>query len=343
VYNERYKKNKLRKEEWRKIGEELSKRNGRLSLGYVTGWVDDGDDSRGELFLDGEPVNRKPGKIYPSPLVKYRVISNTENKTFDYKEEFEAIQELRKKKLVEVEMHGFTHISPDRKAWLHAPDRYTNNAWYREFGPNAIQYLKENPPDVHPFDSALQTFQLFFDRKPTTLICPGDVFTDATLEDALNKGLMLVGSYYLAIRDHNRFCWSQHICAPYLDKPEKKWFDSGLPVVGYFHDFDIVEKGIGWFADCLEGWKDAGATKLIDFYELNAALNVYLEINSDKEETTLIIRTHPDFPLPRPLEIFLFFPDKNIPDHIKADINETSSLLDVIALEENMGMILLRT
>jgi hypothetical protein len=342
VYNKRYKKNKLRKEEWREIGDELLKRNGRMSIGYVSGWVDDGDDSRGKLFINGEAVERVPGKVYPSSFVKYQAAGSHEKNIFDYKEEFDSIQELRENGLAEVEMHGFTHVFPDRNAWLKAPDKYDNNAWYREFGSDAIQYLKENPQDIHPLDSALQQFQLLFNIKPVTLISPGEVFTNAILIDALNKGLMLVSSYYLATRHNNRFCWSQHVCSPYLDKPEEKWLDAGLPVVGYFHDFDIAEKGVGWFSDCLIRWEDAGVKRLIDFYELNAILNLQSEIKIEDEVISLILRTDPDFPIPKSFQIYVFFPDKNFPAHIKVKINESSTYLNVTKVEEHIGMILIK-
>jgi hypothetical protein len=30
----------------------------------------------------------------------------------------------------------------------------------------------------------------------------------------------LVSSYYLALCDGERFCWTQYVCAPYLDKSD---------------------------------------------------------------------------------------------------------------------------
>lgn len=41
----------------------------RMTLGYVPGWVDDGDDKRGNLAINGEKPARTKGNIYPSPIL----------------------------------------------------------------------------------------------------------------------------------------------------------------------------------------------------------------------------------------------------------------------------------
>jgi hypothetical protein len=61
VYDASFHTTKLGKEEWDMIGEELHKRNARMSLAYVPAWVDDGDGSRGELEVAGQMVSRSPG------------------------------------------------------------------------------------------------------------------------------------------------------------------------------------------------------------------------------------------------------------------------------------------
>jgi hypothetical protein len=125
---------------------------------------------------------------------------------------------------------------------------------------------------------------------PTTLICPGDQWTNATLERALDLGLQLVDSYYLAIRHDQRFCWAQHVCAPYLDQPDSSWFASGLPIVGYFHDFEPAVEGIRWITTWLDRWQAKGARRLIDFRELAAALALRLELTAEAGELVLTIR-----------------------------------------------------
>src|SRR5713101_56685 len=46
---------KLTESEWGALGADLRRRNGRLSVCYVSGWVDDGDAARGTLEVGGRP------------------------------------------------------------------------------------------------------------------------------------------------------------------------------------------------------------------------------------------------------------------------------------------------
>lgn len=270
AYHSAYQNSKLTEKDWSAIGETLQNQNARMTLGYVPGWVDDGDDSRGELFVNGEKVDRIAGRIYPSPFVKYESFKIGNRKKVDYAVEFNGIQQLRKKGLVETELHGYTHIHPDKEAWLHAADRYENKTWYREFGKNTLDYIKKRPIEEHPFTTGLKTFREIFQNEPCTLICPGDEFTNDVLFKAREAGFKFVSSYYLAININNQLCWDQHVCAPYLDKYDSSWFDAGLPVVGYFHDFDIGIHGNNWFENCIEGWITSGGKYFIDFRELSA-------------------------------------------------------------------------
>ena len=155
-------------------------------------------------------------------------------------------------------------MHPDTEAWAKAPDRYATapaTSWYRELGQAAQATIAARPPEHHPLALGIAAFQQFFAVHPTTLICPGDQWTLDVPERALDLGLQMVGSYYLAIRDGDRFCWTQHVCAPYLDKPDAAWFDAGLPVVGYFHDYELALEGVPWMSRWLDQWQVAGAKK----------------------------------------------------------------------------------
>src|SRR5205823_3751794 len=140
-------------------------------------------------------------------------------------------------------------------AWAQAPDRYEEGSWYRELGRPAAATLAAVPAAEHPLALASAALQHHFGVRPTTLICPGDQWTDAALERALDLGLDLVSSYYLALRDRDRFCWCTHVCAPYLDGPDGTWFAAGLPVVGYFHDREPALEGISWIGNWLNRWQ----------------------------------------------------------------------------------------
>lgn len=341
VHNVRYTKPKLGPEEWDAINRELKYRDAHMSIGYVIGWVDDGDNELGELSVADEAARRLPGKVHPSPLVKYT--STRKGQVYDYVHEFNAIQELRKCGTAEVEMHGFTHVDPDRERWLSASDRYANDSWYREFGADAMRFLNANPEIEHPIDASLHFFKSYFGIKPTTFIAPGEVFTHEILLKALREGIMLVGSYYLAFRDDERFCWSQHICAPYLDAPDEKWFHGCLPVVGYFHDFDIAERGVDWFVNHLDSWQAAGAKRIVNFCDVNAALHVRIELQTHQEERILVVISNPAYPIRSRIKINLFFGDGGIPPDILVNLDDSILRLQVTRLDEMIGSVTLKS
>jgi hypothetical protein len=295
IYSKSWYYPKLRETAWQEIGSDLKKREGRLSIGYVAGWVDDGDVERGSLKVDSKPVDRIPGAVHPSPLVTYQESSGT---IHDYAAEFRGIQALRAAGLAEVELHGYTHIHPDRSAWLRAPDRYESVAWYRELG---IPYT-----GPHALESGLAAFQKWFLVRPSTLICPGDQWTNAVLERAIELGFELVSSYYLGIRDSCRLLWVNHVCAPYLDTPDAAWFDAGLPVVGYFHDRELALEGSAWMSACLDAWQAAGANRFVDLRELAASLSLRISLKEDPQR--LVVTTQTPFELVKPVVLGLYVP-----------------------------------
>lgn len=236
--------------------------------------MDDGDERRGELIADGRAVARSPGKVYSSHRVTYHDRSGSmSGTTDDYTSEYRGIRELIHEHLASVELHGFTHMHPDHKAWARSPSRYEDVAWFRELGLRANTVLSSISTEEHPLAQGISVLEEAFETTPTTLICPGDEWTNRALETALDLQLQFVSSYYLAMRCGDRFCWATHICAPYLDEPGSEWFAPGLPVIGYFQDRDVVENGLDWLADNLDSWRSCGARYLIDFRQLNALLN----------------------------------------------------------------------
>jgi hypothetical protein len=327
IYSKSWYYPKLRETTWQEIGSDLKKREGRLSIGYVAGWVDDGDVERGSLKIDSKPVDRIPGAVHPSPLVTYQESSGM---THDYTAEFRGIQALRAAGLAEVELHGYTHIHPDRSAWLRAPDRYESVAWYRELG---IPYT-----GPHPVESGLAAFQKWFHQRPSTLICPGDQWTDAVLERAMELGFELVSSYYLGIRDSCRLLWVNHVCAPYLDTPDASWFDAGLPVVGYFHDRELALEGSAWMSACLDAWQGAGANRFVDLRELAASLSLRISLKKDPQR--LVVTTQTPFELVKPVVLGLYAPGMTAAARNLVTVEAARLSLDVQVDSNGFGRIL---
>jgi hypothetical protein len=326
---------------WTAIAGELRRRDARLSIGYVAGWADDGDPSRGELLVDGRAVPRVPGRVHPSPRVRYRTAREKGATLHDYEAEFRGIQALRAAGLAEVELHGYTHVHPDRLAWSRAPDRYDSVSWYRELGPGAEAATRGTPPGQHPLALGERAVRHQFDTRPTTLICPGDQWTNEALERGLDLGLSLVSSYYLALRDRDRWCWTTHVCAPYLDEPDAAWFRAGLPVVGYFHDREPALEGAVWLSTCLDRWTAAGARRMLDFRELASAVGRRLRLDECRGGLRLTALGAGAPPLVRPLPVLLRLPDRRPPARLSAGLDDDEMSLAVEPVGEWLGRVCL--
>jgi hypothetical protein len=338
VHHRVYSHTKLGAADWSAIGNALEQRQARLSIGYVSGWVDDASTARGNLTIAGRVPHRMPGTVYPSPLVRYEDVNG---RVHDYSGEFNGIEGLRRAGLADVELHGYTHMHPDTSAWAKAADRYESAQWYRELGEAARQAIASRPAWQHPLALGMAAFRHFFKMHPTTLICPGEQWTNDSLKCALQLGLQLVGSYYLALRDGGRFCWSQHVCAPYLDQADSEWFEAGLPVVGYFHDFDVCRRGVEWFSDNLERWRSAGAKRFIDYRELAAGLSCRLSLEERDNRLHLTVTNGGGPALVRDLKIAFRVPHGPVPSRISAHFDGREISLPVDAIDKEAGTVAL--
>jgi hypothetical protein len=344
VYSRKWSYPKLCESKWREIGADLSRRHARMSIGYTAGWVDDGDTERGFLKVAGVVPNRIPGQVYPSPLVTYQHLDSHEPGTFnDYESEFRGIQTLRKAGLGDVELHGYTHMHPDSVSWAKAIDRYESVNWYRELGRSAKETITARSPEMHPLALGVAALRQCFEVRPTTLICPGDQWTNAVLDRALDIGLHLVAGYYLAIRDGDRFCWTTHVCSPYLDQAEPAWFDGGLPVVGYFHDHDLAVKGVDWMSKWIDRWQTAGARAIMDFRELAAAVCRHFYLENHAGEIRLVVSGEGAPPLVRPLRVMIRVPDERMPSRMAVSLDNKDLFVKVHPLDHGLGRITLPT
>jgi hypothetical protein len=232
-------------------------------------------------------------------------------------------------------------MHPDSATWATAPDRFEAVSWYRELGRAAGTTLRSRTPDRHPIALGIKGFHEHFAAHPTTLICPGDEWTDDALERALDLDLQLVSSYYLAIRDRERFCWAQHVCAPYLDDARAAWFDAGLPVVGYFHDADLALKGVDWLRGCLARWDDAGARHLIDLRALAAAVGRRLRLEDDGGTLTLTVTAGDAPDLVRSLKVGVSDPRGRLPHKLSVHIDGGATMLPVRHVGDGSGRVVL--
>ena len=342
VFSRTWRYPKLTESDWDTLAADLSARDARLSVGYVAGWVDDGDQARGELTVAGQAAERTAGAVYPSPEVVYfDVAGHAPGTVYDYASEFRGIQGLRAAGAGDVELHGYTHLHPDAAAWAAAIDRYDDEQWYRELGGRASDVLARGAADRHPIALAMVAFERHFETRPTTLICPGDQWTTEALERALALDIELVASYYLALRHDDRFCWSTHVCAPYLDEPASDWFDAGLPVVGYFHDREPALEGIAWIRKWLDAWQAVGARRLVDFRELSSAIGRTVTLANQAGSLRLRVDNRRGADLVRPLRLTLRVPGALPPPTVGVAWRGVNIVLGVEPLESGCGRVTL--
>jgi hypothetical protein len=256
---------------WGRIGDDLRRRGARMSAAYVPTFVDDGDRARGRLEIAGRPAERRAGALHPSRTVRYEA----PGLTWDGADEHTGLAKQHALGTIDVELHGHTHVHPDRGAWAAAADRYESERWYRDL----VVTADDLADDEHPLIRGLAELTIGFGARPRALVCPGDTWTTDALVRALGLGFDLVSSYYLGLRDHGRWVWCQHVCAPYLDTADARWFAAELPVVGYFHDMEPSVHGTEWLAAQLDMWAAAGATRMISLGDLAAALEIRLPFN----------------------------------------------------------------
>lgn len=252
----------VREAKWAQVAAQLRARGARMSVGYVPGWVDDGDPSRGTLRVAGHRVERVPGGIHPSPLVRYEEHPRLGGGTHDHESEYRGLRWLAASGVGDLELHGFTHIR-DIDRWATAGDRYDGVHWYREL--EELTGAHATVAGDYLVRRGQQVLGAYFGTRPVALLCPGQTCSEPAGVAALGAGLDLVAGECLGVRHAGRLCWSPHVLSPYLDGPHRCWFEAGLPVVGCLHDRDVALRRPGWFPETLDQWRDAGARRLVDF------------------------------------------------------------------------------
>ena len=266
----------LSEEEWRRLTRDLASREARITVGYVPGWLDDGDPGRGELRVGGEPVDRVAGRVHPSNLVTYA--RSTGEASQDNPAGWRGIEALRDAGAGEVELHGYTHVRPvyggesrgggPYSAWAASEDRYEGVHWYRE-----LEALAPPPADERgPVAAGLELFRERLGARPAALCCPGHACSPLAAASAAELGLDLIAAESLALRVGERLAWCDHVRNPYIDGAAGPWLESGLPVVACLHDRDVVVDGSDWFGQRLDEWSARGARRFGDLRELAAIL-----------------------------------------------------------------------
>jgi len=231
---------------------------GRMSLFCCPGWVD----------ADG--TERSSREVNP--------------------QEWAALDRAVANGLADLECHGYTHLDPNIEEWLEAPDRFDDPYWFRELWPPR----RAQEPAWQQQAERIARWQQAC-GPGTALVAPGEGWGLGTLKAATSRGLKLFCSWGICRLDMPVPTWSRGVGSPYLDEADTSWFETGLPVVGYWHDRDMVVNGPNWAPEQLERWRDAGARRAYAFADLARAYATPIDavLNDGRVE----VRSKPDFPL----------------------------------------------
>ncbi len=291
---------RMGKREWNSLIEVLRKYNAGMSLAVVTGFKDDGNDKRGELYVKGKKIDRRIcGQIFDSKDIKYVFkIKDRKGTILDYEEEFEAIKfALKNYENLDVQPHGFLHLNPDI-SWCNASNKYNNSRWGVEF------YDLMNKKDIQ---EAYQRWALeegyiriknWFSIEPFIFVPPGLLVSSNTPEILKDFGY----KYYF---DGFKLKKSAH--GMYKDlkfvqvlpvKALEWWIHQSYirsclfyPTILGLHDSDFLYFGMDWFEKFLNGWKKEGIKRFVSLGELLSMLStkIYAEYDGKNVKIELDI------------------------------------------------------
>ena len=298
VYLKGYDTKILGKEDWKRMLELLRKYRAKLSVMYVPLWVDDGNLENGRLFIKGKEVtDRKGGAIYHSKDVSFVKNNGNNNKlAYDYVREFDALKEGLISGNIDIESHGLTHVDTNLDRWLDAKDRYSNLNWYiSEFRHVCDNQDSAEEEQAQVLQESARKIEEFFGISPSAIAPSGHEQSKDSEQIAHANGYKLFSSDYNSIYSKGPVIRNDKIRSIFFEqtKPDFSFSHSGYPLIGVFHDDDIVKRGMEWLDEIIKGWKEKGINKFITLRELVGYLcssveayqednNMYIEVNISK-------------------------------------------------------------
>jgi hypothetical protein len=285
VYLKGYDTKPMGRDTWQTVIKILKKQRARLSVMYIPLWVDDGNKKNGRLLVNGVEVNdRKNGYMYNSKDIIFIQNQRTgEENIYDYSEEYNAIAEGLRSGWLDIESHGLTHVDTDLDRWLQAEDRYVNPDWYHEFRHVYDNRDSSEEEQAHVLLKSAEKLEDFFGISPSTVTPSGHEQSHNSELVAHDKGYKLFSADYHSIVKGEMIINNNKIRSIFFDQtnPDESYIKSGYPVVGVFHDFDIVRKGVHWLEKTVDKWKQKGISKFMTLRELAGYLCSSIETLQD--------------------------------------------------------------
>lgn len=280
VYLSSYDAEVLTRQEWQQLLEYLQSIKARLSVMYVPAFLDDANTDNGRLYVDQQEVHeRKAGTLYPSHRVRFEKPHT--GRVYDYADEFEQLQNGAAKGLLELESHGLTHITPNIAKWLEASDRYTNMDWFREFRCAAEGIEASDESQRHTLSESIRLLEEYFSRAPMVVTPSGHEQSENSETIAHHLGFKLFSGDYHSYQSDDFLIRNDKINAQFFEVSTASdcYRQSGYPVVGVFHDYNLKEHSLTWLQENLADWADKGKTRLMSLQELSGYLNSKLQLD----------------------------------------------------------------
>ncbi|MCS7312590.1 MAG: polysaccharide deacetylase family protein, partial [Acidobacteria bacterium] len=282
--------------EWAEIGRLVGVHQARLSVMYVSGFVDDGDGQAGTLYLQGRPISdRTCGRIYDVRDVTYRLA----DRVYDFPAEFQALRDLVARDIVDIESHGYIHTTPFLQDWCRDPQRSRHFLWISEFFDLYRQRPVPTATQQAHLQASIDRIRRWFGRAPVAFSPPMHAYDEATPVIAQQLGLAVMHAQTLFDLTRTPILETARLMVhwahlPYVEDPDLN--ESGYPIVIGLHEWDLRTHvpPIRWIHHQIVFFQQRGYRRIISFRELAGYLGARVQARywpkPDREEVVLTVR-----------------------------------------------------
>lgn len=304
--------------DWESLVEVLKNHNAGMSLAVVTGFKDDGERERGDLYVNGKKIQKRYcGQIFDSKDVKY-IFKIKKKEVLDYEEEFRGLKlALKEYENLDIQPHGFTHLNPE-ESWCNATKKHDNHGWGVEF----FHLLEKRDISEEYQKFALEEGYIrilnWFETEPFVFVPPGLLVssnTDKVLKefgyryffDSFQLKKLFNGNYrslnFVYVVPVKELEW--------WIKPSYKRIFVSLPVVLGLHDVDFTYFGFDWFDGFLTMWEKEGVKRFVSLGEFVGILSSKIYAEYDGRKVKLVVDISEPIG-PKNLETSKFFSKRNM-------------------------------
>jgi hypothetical protein len=283
---------------WERVRAVLARHGARMSLGVVTGYLDDGDPKRGTLYRRGRVVDgRRCGTVYDSREMRYVDRHGPRpGRRYDYESEYRGVLGGVREGVLDAEVHGWFHVSPDLADWCTAADRETNLEWLMELAPRRGRPATADDQRRVLAEGSRRVAE-WFGAGPSTLIPPAHGVDEQSELVARDGGLQAVDGPFLSLLRPDRVIQNGKIKTFWAhwggDGVTASPLKAGYPFAIGLHDRELVRRGAAWFDAFLARWRAEGVSRFITLRELVAHLGTGLTASLEGDAVTIAVDAAP--------------------------------------------------